>query len=143
MMAGAYTLVEVAPGMSFDIGPFAATTRLLPHHVPNLGIRLSAGDISLAYTGDTGPSPDIVALARGAGLLIAEATFPEEVPSPDTPYLSSARQAGEHADAAVVGSLLLTHLWPGTDPGRARQAAGASFSGLTRVARPGLVLEPS
>jgi ribonuclease BN (tRNA processing enzyme) len=141
MMAGACTVVEVEPGASFGIGPFTATTRLLPHHVANIGIRLGlpAGGI-LAYTGDTGPSPEIVPLARGADLLIAEATYPEAVPSPDTPYLSSARQAGGYADAAGVGSLLLTHLWPGTDPARALAGAAASYAGPTSVAHRGLAL---
>ena len=123
-------------GNAFGIGPFTATTRLLPHHVANVGIRLfcgpaggsggsgASGGGSLAYTGDTGPSPEIAALARGVDLLIAEATYPESVPSPDAPYLSSARQAGEYADAAGVGSLLLTHLWPGTEPARALAGGG-------------------
>jgi len=138
MMSGGCVVVDVSPGGSFGIGPFTATTRLLPHHVANVGIRLSGGGSSLAYTGDTGPSPEIVALARGVDLLIAEATYPESVPDADAPYLSSARQAGEHAGAAGVGSLMLTHLWPGTEPARALAGAAASFAGPTSVARPGL-----
>jgi ribonuclease BN (tRNA processing enzyme) len=31
--------------------------------VPNAGVRLAAGDRVLIYTGDTGPSPDVVELA--------------------------------------------------------------------------------
>jgi ribonuclease BN (tRNA processing enzyme) len=129
MMAGACDVVEVVPGESFGIGPFAATTRLLPHHVANVGVRLSSGGASLAYTGDTGPSPAIVELARGVDLLIAEATYPEVVPDANAPYLSSARQAGGYADAAGVGSLMLTHLWPGIDPERALAGAAAAFAG--------------
>ena len=139
MMAGTCAVADVEPGTTFDIGPFTATTRLLPHHVRNLGIRLSAGSTTLAYTGDTGPSPEIASLARGADLLIAEATYPEAVPGSEAPYLSSARQAGEHAAAAGVGTLLLTHLWPGTDPARCL-AAAASHTGPTSVATPGLTL---
>jgi ribonuclease BN (tRNA processing enzyme) len=142
MMAGACTVVAVRPGERFGIGPFTATTVLLPHHVPNAGIRLSAAGVALAYTGDTGPSDEIVRLARGVDLLIAEATYPEAVPEQDAPYLSSARQAGGYAGAAGVGALLLTHLWPGTDPARALAGAAASYAGPTSVARPGLVLEP-
>jgi ribonuclease BN (tRNA processing enzyme) len=139
MMAGACEVVEVEPGTTFDIGPFTATTRLLPHHVTNLGVRLS-GSGTLAYTGDTGPSPQVVALARDADLLIAEATYPETVPGADAPYLSSARQAGEYAAAAGAGTLLLTHLWPGTDPARSLAASAASYAGPTSVARPGVTL---
>jgi ribonuclease BN (tRNA processing enzyme) len=141
MMAGACTLVPVSPGGTFAIGPFTATTVLLPHHVPNVGIRLSAAGMALAYTGDTGPSDEIVPLARGVDLLIAEATYPEAVPEQDAPYLSSARQAGGYAGAAGVGALLLTHLWPGTDPARALAGAAAWYAGPTSVARPGLALD--
>jgi ribonuclease BN (tRNA processing enzyme) len=141
MMAGACTVVPVLPGDTFAIGPFTATTALLPHHVPNVGIRLSGPRSSLAYTGDTGPSDGIVPLARGVDLLIAEATYPEDVPAEDAPYLSSARQAGGYAEAAGAGALLLTHLWPGTEPGRALTSAAVSYAGPTSVARPGLVLD--
>jgi ribonuclease BN (tRNA processing enzyme) len=141
MMAGAYELVEVSPGHDFGIGPFTATTRLLPHHVPNVGVRLSVdGGPVLAYTGDTGPSPAIVELAAGADLFVAEATHPRTVPAADARYLSSAAQAGGYAAAAEVGRLVLTHLWPGTDPGLARAAAAEEYAGETVVAVPGLVI---
>jgi ribonuclease BN (tRNA processing enzyme) len=128
----------VEPGARFEIGPFVATTRLLPHHVPNLGIRLTAGGVAVAYTGDTGPSPEIVALASGADLLLAEATYPERVPGEDAPYLSTAEQAGRDAVAAGVGHLVLTHLWPGIGAADATAAAGAAYSGPIDVAEPQL-----
>jgi len=122
------------------VGPFRVETRLLPHWLPNAGIRLTAGGTTLAYTGDTGPSPEIVALARDADLLIADASYAEEVPADMRPYLSSARQAGRDASAAGVGRLLLTHLMPGESPAAAREAA--AFPGPVEVARAGSVWEP-
>jgi ribonuclease BN (tRNA processing enzyme) len=126
----------VEPGARFEVGPFVATTHLLPHHVPNLGIRLSAGGVAVAYTGDTGPSPEIASLATAADLLLAEATYPERVPEPDAPYLSTAEQAGRDAVTAGVGHLVLTHLWPGIPPAEAIAAAAASYSGPIDVAEP-------
>ena len=41
-----------------------------------------------------------------------------------------------------VGRLLLTHLWPGTDPVEAVRAAARSYPGEIAVAWPGLVAEP-
>jgi ribonuclease BN (tRNA processing enzyme) len=128
----------VEPGATFEIGPFTATTRLLPHHVPNVGIRLSAGGTTLAYTGDTGPSPAIVTLADGADLLLAEATYPDRVPDDNAPYLSTAEQAGRNAARAHVRHLVLTHLWPGTDAAAATDAARAAYDGPIDVARAGL-----
>src|SRR6478752_2142121 len=42
-LADAYVWHEFTAGSSLDIGPFGAQTRLLPHTVPNAGIRLTAG----------------------------------------------------------------------------------------------------
>ena len=141
MLAGSYVLREfTAPGRS-SIGPFEVSSWMLPHFVPNAGLRLSAGAAVLAYTGDTGPSPGIAALARRADLLLAEATYPHEVPVHSAAYLSSAVQAGQHAATAGAGRLVLTHLWPGTDPVVARDAATGTFSGPIEVARPGLVID--
>ena len=41
---------------------------------------LEADRRTLAYTGDSGPSPDLHRLARGADLLLAEASCAREVP---------------------------------------------------------------
>jgi ribonuclease BN (tRNA processing enzyme) len=141
MLARAFSLREFTAGQRFGIGPFDVSTWLLPHFVPNAGIRLTAGAGTVAYTGDTGPSPDIAVLARDAGALLAEATFPREVPTASAAHLSSALQAGQHAAAAGAGALLLTHLWPGTDPAAALAAAGESYPGPVSVARPGLALD--
>ncbi len=47
---------------------------LLPHWLPNAGLRLTADGECLACTGDTGPSPDLTDLARDANVFLAEAT---------------------------------------------------------------------
>jgi ribonuclease BN (tRNA processing enzyme) len=136
----AVDLHAVEPAARFEIGPFTATTCLLPHHVPNLGVRLSAGGLSVAYTGDTGPSPDIPVLADAVDLLLAEATYPERVPDDDAKYLSTAVQAGRDATAAGAGHLVLTHLWPGEAPADAKAAAAAGYAGPIGVAHPGLTI---
>jgi ribonuclease BN (tRNA processing enzyme) len=141
MLAGAYVLHELSAGSRLDIGPFRAETRLLPHWVPNAGLRLAAGGRVLAYTGDSGPSPQVVELARRADLLLAEATYVRQVPESSRRYLSSARDAGQRAADAGAGRLLLTHLWPGTDPSAARAAAGDRYDGQIGVATAGLVLD--
>src|SRR6266702_2403684 len=92
MLNGAYVQHEFTAGSRLDIGPFRAQTRLLPHSVPNAGLRLTAGERVLAYTGDSGPDPGVVDLARGADLLLAEATYVDQVPEDSRRYLTSARQ---------------------------------------------------
>ncbi|MFI6007571.1 hypothetical protein ACIBAG_01885 [Streptomyces sp. NPDC051243] len=48
MLAGAYRLHEFDPGDRFGIGPFTTDTWLLPHFVPNAGIRLATPGSVLA-----------------------------------------------------------------------------------------------
>lgn len=139
MLAGAYVLRELRGRL--EIGPFRAETRLLPHTVPNAGVRLTAAGRSIAYTGDSGPSPEVAVLARDADVLVAEATFVDQVPPGARPYLSSARVAGRQAAAAGAGRLLLTHLQPGTDPAAARAAAGATYGNEADVATADLVVD--
>jgi ribonuclease BN (tRNA processing enzyme) len=142
MLAGAYALREFTAGHRFDVGPFQVDTWALPHFVPDAGVRLTAGGQVLAYTGDTGPSPDIVTMARDADVLLAEATFPEYMPpGHDARYLSTARQAGGYAAEARVSRLVLTHLWPGTVPTAACAAARRVYPGGLDVAAPGLTVD--
>jgi ribonuclease BN (tRNA processing enzyme) len=139
MLAGAHAVTEFRPGDQLRIGPFQAETKLLPHWLPNAGLRLVAAGRVLAYTGDSG-GPEIAALARGADVLLADATYPDQVPPDEQPLLGCARQAGQYAAQAGVGRLLLTHLWPGTDPDVARAAAAGSYAGEISVASAGLAV---
>jgi len=132
---------EFAAGDAFDLGPFQAVTSLLPHSVPNAGIRLTVDERTLVYTGDGGPCTAVVELARDADLMVAEATHVDEVPNDMKGLLTSAADAGSQATEAGVRSLLLTHLWPGTDPYAARAAARETFTGGIGVATPGLAFE--
>ena len=117
-----FDFVFVGPG-SFTIGPFEVTTARTAHPVECYAIRLSVGGRSLVYTGDTGPCQGVVELARGADVLLAEAAHPQVEGLPGGLHLTG-RQAGEHAGAAGVGRLLLTHVPAWVD--RIGQLAAAS-----------------
>jgi ribonuclease BN (tRNA processing enzyme) len=141
MLQGAFVLREFQPGDLVTIGPFRVDTWLLPHFVANAGLRLTADGQCLAYTGDTGPSPELARLAEDADVFLAEATYPEQVPGHSAAYLSSAEQAGQNAGRAGVGQLVLTHLWPGTDPLVAVAAANRSYGGKITIASGGVTIE--
>jgi ribonuclease BN (tRNA processing enzyme) len=147
MLDDAYELREFRAGAELRIGPFAAQTRLLPHWVPNAGLRLTTGGQggrggrALAYTGDSGPSPEVVTLARRADLLLAEATYVGPVPEDSRGYMSSAADAARQAAQAGAARLLLTHLWPGTDHATALAAAAEHYDGDLAVAAPGVTAD--
>jgi ribonuclease BN (tRNA processing enzyme) len=141
VLDGSYALTDLAAGQELAIGPFSILTALLPHPRFNLGYRLSAGARSLVYTGDCGPSDELVRLAAGAELLLGEASYAEAVPPELVGSLSSATDVGREAAAANVGRLVLTHLMPETDEAASRTSAAQPFHGPIDVARPGLVVE--
>ncbi|MFI1991897.1 MBL fold metallo-hydrolase [Actinoplanes sp. NPDC020271] len=133
-------LCEFTPGDRFEAGPFRVETALLPHWVPNAGLRLTANGQVLAYTGDSGPSPDVARLARDADVFLAEASHLDDVPDEARGFLSSATIAGAEATQAAAGHLVLTHLLATTSPAAAVDAARSRFRGEVTAARSGLVL---
>ena len=141
MLDGGYVVRELVIGRGPDIGPFQVRARLLPHSRPNAGVRLTAAGQVLAYTGDTGPSDGVADLAREADLLLAEASYVDQVPEDSAGTLSSAGQQGRQAAAAGARRLLLTHLMPGTDPAAAQAAAEHGYRGDVGVATAGLALD--
>jgi ribonuclease BN (tRNA processing enzyme) len=132
---------EFSMGDTFGLGPFGIEAYELPHFVPNAGLRITAGGQTLAYTGDAGPSRNGIALARDADLFLAEATYVDEVPAEHAGQLSCADQVGKDATEAGAGRLVLTHLWPGTDPRAAVAAAARHYDGDIAVAREGLIID--
>ncbi|TFV76614.1 MBL fold metallo-hydrolase [Blastococcus sp. CT_GayMR20] len=121
-----FDFVPVGPG-SFTLGPFGVTLARTAHPIECYAIRLTAGGRSLVYTGDTGPSEAVIELARGADVLLAEAAHPPGQGLPDGLHLTG-REAGEHAAAAGVGRLLLTHVPAWVDEIGQLFAASAVFS---------------
>jgi ribonuclease BN (tRNA processing enzyme) len=90
---------------------------------------------SLVFSGDTGPTDALVTLAQGADLLLCEASFVEGADNGPGLHLTG-RQAGDHAQRAGVGRLLLTHIPPWRDPDRALAEATPAFDGPVELARP-------
>jgi ribonuclease BN (tRNA processing enzyme) len=147
-LARAYDL-PVDPGMtrvfdfrewdtstSYDIGPFHVRVVRVNHPIEAYGMRIEHGGRSLVYSGDTGVSPALVELARGANLLLCEAAFHDGRDAVRDVHLSG-REAAEHATAAGVERLVLTHLPPWNDPIRSLAEAAPVFTGECQVARPG------
>lgn len=128
----------VAPGEPFDVGPFSVRAALLPHSVPNVGVRLTADGTTLAYTGDAGPAEATIELARDADLLLADASFVDDAADGSDGRLGTAELAGRQAAAAGVRRLVLAHLLPGTDRAAAVEAARRAYEGPLDVAARGL-----
>lgn len=83
------------------------------HTEPTFALRAVADGATLVYTSDTAFTPNAARAAKGADLLLAEATLPERYEDM-SPHLS-ARQAGLLAREADAGALALVHIWPTND----------------------------
>ncbi|MFI6900994.1 MBL fold metallo-hydrolase [Nonomuraea sp. NPDC050394] len=136
----AFDFVALAPG-NFEIGPFTVTAGRVNHPVETYGFRAAHAGRSVAYSGDTGESEELVRLADGADLLLCEASFLEGPGLPRGLHLTG-RQAAEHAAKAGVGRLVLTHLVPWHDRLRVLdEASTGGFAGPIELARSGAVYE--
>ena len=102
---------------------------------------MASSDHVLAYTGDTGPSGQVLDLARDADLFLAEASHVDRVPDDMAGLLSTAHDAGAYAASAGVRSLLLTHLLPTSDSEASLDRARSAFGGDVEVARPGFQVD--
>jgi ribonuclease BN (tRNA processing enzyme) len=139
VMATAFNWLELHDEADFEIGPFRVKARNMAHiGVPALGYRIEVDGRALAYSGDTGPSEHLVELARDADVFLCEATWQEGMEL--LPFHLSGRQAGEHARAAGVERLVLTHIWPSLDKELSRVEAAETFSGPIDIAREGMVI---
>jgi ribonuclease Z len=124
-------LGPVLEGDEFSI--FASPVQ---HFIPTIGLRVefSRPKKILAYSSDTKPCAQVVQLAKGADVLIHEA-------SGASSGHSSAIQAGEEACLAEVGSLILVH-YPTGQPASNDLVveAGKKFKGPVMLAEDYMVL---
>lgn len=104
----------------------------LQHTPQSVGYRITSPEgKAMAYSGDTDYCPNLLALAKGADLLLLECSFPDEkkVPGHLTPSL-----AGRIAQAAGCKRLVLTHLYPPCDKTDIKMICQKQFSGDIIVA---------
>jgi len=134
-IAQAFDVRTLTPG-TLEIGPLTITAGRVRHPVETFGFRVEHGGRVLAYSADTGPCDELVTLARGADVLLAEASFTDGPDLPADLHLT-AGEAGQHAAAAAAGELVLTHLVAWNDPETSIEQAAAAYGGPIRLASPG------
>jgi ribonuclease BN (tRNA processing enzyme) len=118
------------------VGPFEVRAAPVDHPCEAYALRFHHAGKALVFSGDTGPCGQLVELATGADVLLAEASWTYQPNNPPGVHLSG-RDAGEAAAAAGVGRLLLTHVPPWTDPEHVLAEAQAAFSGPTELVHAG------
>lgn len=136
----AFDVHEVELGEDLRVGGVEVATAPMRHSVATFGVRVTADGAAMAYSADTGPTEELVALASGAHLLVAEASWQED--GEDRPPIHlTAREAGETAGRAAVERLVLTHIRPYLDRARSQEEAARAFRGDVSVGAEGRVME--
>jgi ribonuclease BN (tRNA processing enzyme) len=118
-------------GLLLENADVRVTAALVDHPpvVPAFAFRFDASDRSIVISGDTRPSPSLIALARGADVLVHEAYFDEaavdrlvagvgnaaRLKESVLSHHTSAADAGRAAREAGVKTLVLSHFVPAED----------------------------
>ena len=127
------------PAEPFMLGPLSVAVTQVDHPVLAYAIRVTEGDNSLVYSGDTAICGPIEEIAKGADVLLAEASFLESEPNPSHLHMTG-KDAASLARRAGVGCLVLTHIPPWHSPDEVLADASPHFSGPTMLATQGLQL---
>ncbi|WP_033438442.1 MBL fold metallo-hydrolase [Saccharothrix sp. NRRL B-16314] len=130
-----FDFVPLAPGR-YAVGPVEVEVAAVRHICEAYGFRISYEGVSLVFSGDTVPCPDLVRLARGADLLLADSAWRTQAGRANYLHMSG-REAGEVAAAAGVRRLVLTHVLPWSDREGVLADAAEVFPGPVSLATPG------
>jgi ribonuclease Z len=119
---------------------FRVLSTPVKHGAPSIGLRVEWSSPreqgTIVYSSDTSPCPALLALARGADILIHEATFLHgDAARAAAEGHSTGYQAGEMARQAGVKRLILCHFSAGLHDRveELRQEAMQAFGGLVEI----------
>ncbi len=128
-------ILDVQAGEPFPLSPeVMLEVHATPHTAESVALSITAPEGRVVYTGDTGPSEDLAAWARGCDLLLAECSLPDGQTveghlSPGT--------VGHLAAGARPAKLVLTHLYPPTEQVDVGTLVGAHYQGPVVLAADG------
>jgi len=114
----------------------------VPHFTETFAMSISStnGSGRIVYGADSSPTAALEEFARGADLMLVEATLPRPERTGMRGHLTPA-EAGGHARGAGAKQLLLVHISDELDWQWARDQAAEAFGGQVDVAREGAVYE--
>jgi len=129
----AFDVREYDSAAPLQVGSLRLRLQPVPHYLPTCAVEIAGPGGRFVFGADTAPDDDLAAFARGADLLMLEATIP--VPEPEGPrgHLT-AREAGVLAREAGARRLVLTHFSDELDAEHLEREARAAFGGEVLLA---------
>jgi ribonuclease BN (tRNA processing enzyme) len=142
LIENAFELEEYEASSTPEVGPLRFTFQSVPHFTETFAIRVGStnGGGTLAYGADSRPSEELCKFVTGADLLVIEATLPRPERTGIRGHLTPG-EAGEHAKAAGVKRVVITHISDELDSTWARTEASRAFGDSVDVASEGAVYD--
>ncbi len=111
MFEDTFPLIEYAEGEPFETAAgLEVTATLVPHYtVEAYAFRVTDGERSIAYSGDSAPADELADMARDADLFLCEATLGEASDDAEPRGHLSLDEAVEAFAASGAKRLLVTH----------------------------------
>jgi ribonuclease BN (tRNA processing enzyme) len=141
LITGAFDLEEYAPTDEREVGGIAIRSHPVPHIGPTHAIELTAAAGGrIVFGADGRYSQELIAAARDADLLVAEATLGAGGEGGEEVHMT-AEQAGRLAREAGAARLVLTHVSDELDVAEVERLAATAFGGEAEVAAEGETFE--
>jgi ribonuclease BN (tRNA processing enzyme) len=108
----AFDITEYESGQRFQIGPISVVPQAVGHYVPAWSMNITGPDGErIVYAGDMGPSEEIIELAKGAEVLILEATLENGATDDTRRGHLDTLEAIDHVRRSGVAQGVLVHYW--------------------------------
>ncbi|NLC16874.1 MAG: MBL fold metallo-hydrolase [Clostridiales bacterium] len=108
-----FNIIHIEDGKNIKIKDMDINFVEMVHLKKNLGVKISDGQATLAYTGDTVLNPNLDILTEGADVVLMDCAYPSEFHLPEIPHMSLYQGAKYAQDKPF--KLLVTHVKPETD----------------------------
>ena len=133
LIENAFELEEYAAGDSVTVGARSrATFHPVPHFIDTFAVNVTAGEGFALLQRRHPPGDEIVEIARGADLMLVEATLPRPERTGVRGHLTP-EEAGEHAKRAGAKRVVITHISDELGDDWAREEAERGFGGPVEV----------
>jgi ribonuclease BN (tRNA processing enzyme) len=108
----AFDITEYDSGQRFQVGSITVVPHAVGHYVPAWSMDITGPDGErIVYAGDMGPSEEIIELARGAEVLILEATLEDGATDDARRGHLDTPEAIDHVRRSGVVQGVLVHYW--------------------------------
>lgn len=133
------TYKEITKGIAYDpnlvlnLGPFKITFLKTNHPVPCYAMRFEADGRSIVYTADSSFKQEFIEFSANANVILCECNFYGSQNGSSAGHMNS-YEAGELANKASAGQLILTHLPHYGDVNKLIEEASTQFTGIIKLA---------